>query len=89
MRSYWNLRLSLWRRRLDYPRDTPSRFFSGATIKSMEALRRPLRTSEYLLLFAGIGHIVAQPWLDGPGHPVWVAAKFAYVLGVVLYIAKK
>lgn len=55
----------------------------------MESLKRPLKLSEYLLLFSGLGMLLSQPWLDGPGQPLWTAAKVAYLLGVMLYIAKK
>lgn len=55
----------------------------------MEAFRRPFRLSEYLLLFSGLGILFSQASLDGPGQPLWAAAKFAYVLGVLLYIAKR
>jgi len=55
----------------------------------MEALKRPLRFSEYLLLAAGIGILISQPWLDGPDNLIWILSKVFYFAGVILFIAKR
>ena len=45
-----------------------------------------MRISELFFLLAGIGILISFPFLAGMGLYFWIAAKIAYLLGVIFYV---
>ena len=48
-----------------------------------------IKISEILFLLAGVGMLLALPWLESWGLWVWLGVKFMYFFGVFLFILKK
>lgn len=53
------------------------------------SLLKGMRTSEMLLLAAGISMLLAVPWIDQSGWWLWIFSKAAYFTGIGFFILNR